>query len=1556
MKNIHTPPAGGTPSNEGCTFSICQQNLHPEKTKMNHRLRVISVVFILMIVLITPLRADVPPVKEWFGTPTSSLQKPVRLSVPVSDAAETLLIFDFNGAELISTPGRSGFEVEIPGEGHTSVQGVPSLPKVSRMVAVPAQVRVRLEYVYGEVDVYENIELLPTMEGPVYDLAPDAELVYDAEIYDADRLFPGELVELGEPVIMRDLRLIRVTVNPLRYNPVDRRLELYRHVEVTLRYEEEGTINTKPVEPSKVSRSFAQIYRHRVVNFRHLDLEVDDEWGSLLIIAPNNATVLSYVQYLADWKIRKGFTTVVADLSQTGGSSSQIKSFIQQAYDTYEPKLAYLILIGDAGGSINVPASNTTGDHDYSRLEGGDILADIAVARFSCANNTQLLTEINKVLMYEGNPFMGQTDWYKKGAVCCGSGSGISPIMTKQGIRMKALLNGYTQVDTLWWYMGSITSFTNSQINAGVGFYNFRGWMGMGGYGISNIGQLVNYNKLPFVVTITCGTGDIVGSGSDYTEEFFRVGSPTNPTGAIGAIGTATMGTHTRYNNCMDNGIFGAFYDYDIFQFGDAMVSGKFDLYMSFPDNPSNVTSYSNWNNLIGDPSCQLWTDIPIAMTVAYQDTLPFGSTSIEVMVTDSVSGIPLEGVDICLNGLGLFMFALSDENGGAIFTLPSLNEDSYQLTCCIHNYKPHLGRFEIEVEDVYVSYEDAEIDDDAAGASSGNGDGNINPGETIELGLSLKNYGDFVTASDILATLNIPSELVTVSDSTENYPDLDPGVSSAVISGFVFTVGQDAVNGAVLPFNLNVSTSQGDWDSYLPLNVEAPEIVYQIHVVQDPNGRLDPGDQSPVAVTLMNVGGLTGENLTAFMSCDNIYISVVQSSSGYGSLAPQQSGAGDPFEVNVSPLIVPGTTVHFNLNITGDNGYSGLTGFDLVVGAVEEDDPTGPDEYGYYAIDNTDTGYSGYPIYEWVEIDPTYGGAGEIIDLSDYGDEQDDTKLIRLPLTLQYYGEDFDEIAVCSNGWLAFGDMSYYTNFRNWYIPSTLGPYSLVAAFWDDLYLMYSPPGKVYKYYDETNHRFIVEWSRVKNRAPGNPVETFEVILLDPQYYPTSTGDCEIIFQYHTVANVQGQGSDNHYATVGIKSNDNLMGLQYSYWNHYSHGAAELRAGQAIKFTTNIPINLSPPAIVHDPIPNITEPMDGYPVETHISSWTALNYDSLKVFWSTELQGTYSEETLIPLSAGVPYEFIAAIPEQPPGNAVYYYLFAQDIQGAFSYLPTNAPASVFMFLIGNQVEMVFDDAELETGWTLGVPGDDATTGIWVREDPVESIADNGHLVQPEDDHTPDPGHICYVTGNADSGAIAGTNDVDGGKTTLVTPVYDLSGVNFPSISYWYWYTNNQGNNPGQDEWVVDVSNDGGANWVNIVTTTSSTPEIWMMYQFTLLNYVSPSDEVQMRFIASDYSPGSLVEACIDDFRIVGLDTTWDNPEPYQFVAPSDISLVTEANQITLKWLPVEGAKAYRIYLGDTPYFSPEQGYFAGEIEDNFITLNLTDRMDKKFCRINIIR
>ena len=176
-----------------------------------------------------------------------------------------------------------------------------------------------------------------------------------------------------------------------------------------------------------------------------------------------------------------------------------------------------------------------------------------------------------------------------------------------------------------------------------------------------------------------------------------------------------------------------------------------------------------------------------------------------------------------------------------------------------------------------------------------------------------------------------------------------------------------------------------------------------------------------------------------------------------------------------------------------------------------------------------------------------------------------------------------------------------------------------------------------------------------------------------------------------------------------------------------------------------------------------------------------------------------------------------------------------------------------------------YDTVEQDLGWTLGVGSDTATSGVWERVDPLGTVYE-ANQVQPDDDHTLDPGHICFVTANGSAGGSAGEADVDGGVTTLLSPIFEVTGAVSANLSYWRWYTNDLGNNPGTDTWRVDVTTDG-LTWTSLENTTASN-NAWIESSFDLGDYVDLDGTVQFRFVADDAPPGSLVEAAVDDIMV----------------------------------------------------------------------------------------
>ena len=226
----------------------------------------------------------------------------------------------------------------------------------------------------------------------------------------------------------------------------------------------------------------------------------------------------------------------------------------------------------------------------------------------------------------------------------------------------------------------------------------------------------------------------------------------------------------------------------------------------------------------------------------------------------------------------------------------------------------------------------------------------------------------------------------------------------------------------------------------------------------------------------------------------------------------------------------------------------------------------------------------------------------------------------------------------------------------------------------------------------------------------------------------------------------------------------------------------------------------------------------------------------------------------------------------QGESGLVQYYVSASDNQGDQASFPQQGE---IMFVYGDLPDIYVNDFESSIiGWDLGIDGDSATAGIWELADPNETTY-LGAVAQPENDHS-SSGVQCLITGNG-IGEGVGFDDVDNGETTVLSPTFDLSDEESVLLTYYRWYTNNVGDNPSTDQWVVEVSNNNGISWVELENTTLSNPT-WKEQRYILDDYIDLTSQIRFRFIAEDAfydgdtgTGGSIVEAGLDDFMIESI-------------------------------------------------------------------------------------
>lgn len=221
-----------------------------------------------------------------------------------------------------------------------------------------------------------------------------------------------------------------------------------------------------------------------------------------------------------------------------------------------------------------------------------------------------------------------------------------------------------------------------------------------------------------------------------------------------------------------------------------------------------------------------------------------------------------------------------------------------------------------------------------------------------------------------------------------------------------------------------------------------------------------------------------------------------------------------------------------------------------------------------------------------------------------------------------------------------------------------------------------------------------------------------------------------------------------------------------------------------------------------------------------------------------------------------------ATLPAATCDDSPEFYFTATGASSGTNTLPPGGASDPFSTDVGTAVTVFADDFETDQGWTVGSLFDSATSGVWVRAIPT------GGLGAPTADRSPD-GEYAFITGV--------DGDVDGGITTLVSPTIDMTGPGSHTVSYWRWYSNSEGANPNADVFAISISNNNGASWSPIETVGPAGPGTsggWNQVSFDPASVLPLTATMKLRFLVSDTSGDSNVEAAIDDVLVERLTCT----------------------------------------------------------------------------------
>ncbi|MBZ0265596.1 carboxypeptidase regulatory-like domain-containing protein, partial [bacterium] len=1064
--------------------------------------------------------------------------------------------------------------------GMVEEPGYPSVPVTGRLFRIPPTSAVEVEVINAEY------ELLTGVDYAIY-TGDKLEEGWGEVKSPNDAWYPENIASAAPPAVLHDFRVSNLSIYPVQVNTARREVRVYSNVEVQVTFEGQDDRATLPHYPDKISESYLPWYRL----FLDWDDSELDEFelyrGGVQVVMKDDDNLWEAMEPWIEWKRQKGWELSFLTDDDVNWNANSIHNELRDRWEAADPKFDYVVIIGDNTGvfstpqgtnPINNPPIGNCGDYQYSLMTEDDILQDVAVGRISVESSQDVAKYVSKVLKYERTPYMDETDWYKHGAVMAVTHySGLSTILVGQYWKSEMENAGYTQVDTAWSNGAEpARSETIDHLNAGVSMFNFRGGIA-DGLNTNQIGNLTN-NNMPFVACdVTCATGNWVNSYG-MNEAYMRAGSVQTPKGGIGGMGTASSYTNTGRNNCLSGGLGFTLLNLRQPALGDGLFGSKMNLYVNYFDfAPEEFRGFSERFNLMGDPLVWVWTDIPQMMEAEYPETIMLGTNTFAVSSLEDEAGV-IDGAWVTLYKVDgdeeVIAKGVTQADGSIILDAPIRYEGEAILTITAPNHHPLIDTLDVISPDAALGYIEYAILDDGENGTMGNDNGIPEAGETVGLSLTLKNYGTD-TETNITITPTIDDEWAIVS-GTATLESIDSGAEADAEGMILVEVAPEVQHDWILHINLSIETEAGEFIDDLPITAQAPKFAY---MNLSGLNNWDPGEQADIEIRVRNIGGSSASASTAILESLDPFLGVPQDEATFASMNMGQERTSSEFTIAMHAETIPGRRAKANLIITTEDGATDTVAIWIDLGTKAGTDPSGPDRYGYYGFDNTDTAYDLAPEYDWIEIVPTENNNdydGELLDIDDPGNNLDETILMDLPFPVQYYGETFEEMSVSSNGWIAMGNNAQYKNMRNWTIPSPLGPYNMIAPYWDERRIRANNAG-VYYYYDEPNGRFIVTWKDVTDLTANQALNpcTFQLIIYGQvEGHYTYTGDHEIIFQYeemnHTGGPTQGHGTVPWW-TTGIENGNQDDGIQYSYWNEASPGAQDVEEGLAIRWTTNV-------------------------------------------------------------------------------------------------------------------------------------------------------------------------------------------------------------------------------------------------------------------------------------------------------------------------------------------------------------------------------------------------
>jgi hypothetical protein len=361
-----------------------------------------------------------------------------------------------------------------------------------------------------------------------------------------------------------------------------------------------------------------------------LNLKQPGLGADYIVIVPDDSLGSDALAPLLEQRESQGLRTMVIQLDTLYNEFNSgipdplaIQRFLTYAYLNWNPKPAYLLLVGDGffdnrsdrenGTLIPVPLIQTykygaaPSDHFFALLEGDDEFPDIAVGRLPVRNREDLSRVIEKILTYENSP---PAPW-KNRYLLIGAGSGDDVFRKQSETIIQQVLPNELSPYRLYLsgslsdpYIGG-TSDLMSMLEQGMAMVNFRGhgggaiWADAGLLDLDDVELIDNNQVLPIITSMTCFTADFAALRTCLGEALVCQGT----SGAAAFWGSTGVGwTIADYNMLLE--LYQLIADRQFNTIGELIRQAKINYRLVNPGEIAKSELYQY--QLIGDPAMQL--------------------------------------------------------------------------------------------------------------------------------------------------------------------------------------------------------------------------------------------------------------------------------------------------------------------------------------------------------------------------------------------------------------------------------------------------------------------------------------------------------------------------------------------------------------------------------------------------------------------------------------------------------------------------------------------------------------------------------------------------------------------------------------------------------------------------------------------------------------------------------------------------------------------------------------------------------------------------------------